>query len=91
MLKGKGFDNLLKFSTFFFWLLALWSICLSLYNLYTGYSKNVEIGTTLTFMFFAFLSKYQYAIQYWLNKLEIINKQERERQLGIESNKSVDS
>lgn len=46
-----------------------------------GYSDSIDIGPTFTFMFFAFFAKYQYAIQYWLNRLEIINTQEREKQL----------
>ncbi|MEG2053245.1 MAG: hypothetical protein RRZ92_04810 [Bacilli bacterium] len=50
-----------------------------------GYSESIDMGPTFTFMFFAFFAKYQYAIQYWLSKLEIINTQERNRQLQIDS------
>jgi len=64
-----------------FSLLAICSICLALYNKYMGYSESIDIGHTFTFIFFAFFSKYQYAIQYWLSKLEIINTQEREKHL----------
>lgn len=68
-----------------FWLFAMWSIGLALYNKYMGYSESIDMGPTFTFMFFAFFAKYQYAIQYWLSKLEIINTQERNRQLQIDS------
>jgi len=81
MFKGKSFDNFLKLSTYMFWLLTIWSIGMALYNKYMGYSDSIDIGPTFTFMFFAFFAKYQYAIQYWLNRLEIINTQEREKQL----------
>lgn len=68
-----------------FWLFAMGSIGLALYNKYMGYSQSIDMGSTFTFMFFAFFAKYQYAIQYWLSKLEIINTQERNRQLQINS------
>lgn len=84
MFKGKSFDNFLKLSAYMFWLLAIWSVGLTLYDKYMGYSESIDMGPTLTFMFFTFFTKYQYAIQYWLSKLEMINTQERNRQLQID-------
>lgn len=89
MFKGKSFDNFLKLSTYMFWLLTMWSIGMALYNKYMGYSESIDMGSTFTFMFFAFFSKYQYAIQYWLSKLEIINTQERNRQLQRDSDERI--
>ncbi|WP_249451934.1 MULTISPECIES: hypothetical protein [Acinetobacter] len=54
-----------------------------------GYSESIDMGPTFTFMFFAFFSKYQYAIQYWLSKLEITNTQERNRQLQIDADERI--
>jgi len=88
MFKGKSFDNFLKLSTYMFWLLTMWSIGMALYNKYMGHSENIDMGPTFTFMFFAFFSKYQYAIQYWLSQLETINTQERTRQLKTDSDQS---
>ncbi len=89
MFKGKSFDNLLKLSTYMFWLLTMWSIGMALYDKYMGYSESIDMGPTFTFMFFAFFSKYQYAIQYWLSKLEITNTQERNRQLQIDADERI--
>lgn len=85
MFTGKSFDNFLKLSTYMFWLLAICSIGLTLYEKYMGHSESIDIGPTFTFMFFAFFAQYQYAIQYWLSKLEIINTQERNKKLQIDS------
>ncbi|TCM65060.1 hypothetical protein EC844_11623 [Acinetobacter calcoaceticus] len=90
MFKGKSFDNVLKLSTYMFWLLAICSIGLTLYNKYMGYSESLDMKPTFTFMFFALFAKYQYAIQYWLNKLETINTKERDKKLSIDSDRSTD-
>ena len=89
MLKGKRFDNFLKLSTYMFLLLAIGSIGVTLYEKYMGYAESIDMGPTFTFMFFAFFAKYQYAIQYWLSKLETINTQERNRQLKIDADETI--
>lgn len=81
MFKGKNFDNFLKASVYIFSLLAFVSIVIAIYNKYMGYSEHIEIGSTCTFIFFAFFAKYQYAIQFWLEKLEKINTAQRNKQL----------
>lgn len=89
MFKGKSFDNFLKLSAYMLWLLAIWSISLILYDKYMGYSESIDMRPTFTFIFFAFFAKYQYTIQYWLNKLETINTQEREKQLRMNPEEST--
>lgn len=82
--KGKLFDNFLKVSFYLFWLLAILAISVALYDKYMGHANNVELKPALTFLFFAFFAKYQYAIQYGLNQLEVINNKERKRQLMLD-------
>lgn len=82
--KDKIFDNILKLSFYLFSILAVFSMSVTLYDKYMGYTSSIELKPALIFLFFAFFAKYQYAIQYGLNRLEIINNKERHRQLMLD-------
>lgn len=84
MFKGKPFDRFLKLSSFLFMLLTLFSIGVAIYEKYMGHAETIELRSAFVFMFFTFLAKYNYAIQYWMQRLEDINHAERKRQLDLD-------
>lgn len=89
MFKGKSFDNFLRLSFFIFMVLTFLSLGQSIYDRVTGEAEQIVLKPALTFMFFAFFAKYQYAFQYWAKRLERINEEERQRQLRIDQEKTI--
>jgi hypothetical protein len=89
MFQGKSFDNFLRLSFFMFMSLTFLSLGQSIYDRITGEVEQIILKPALTFMFFAFFSKYQYAVQYWAKRLELINEGERQRRLRLEKEKLI--
>ena len=89
MFKGKRFDNFLRLSFFMFMILTFLSLGQSIYDRMIGETEQIVLKPTLTFMFFAFFAKYQYAIQYWAKRLEFVNEGERQRQLRLDKEQAV--
>ncbi|WP_327858566.1 hypothetical protein [Acinetobacter guillouiae] len=89
MFKGKSFDNFLKFSFFMFMVLTFCALGMAIYEKFIGQADKIVLGPALTFMFFAFFAKYQYAIQYWGKRLNLINEGERQRQLRLDEDTKV--
>jgi len=85
MFKLKITDRCLTFVFYMFLVSAFFALGSSLYDKYTGHAKEIDFSSVYTFIFFAFFTRYQYAIQYWLQKAERINNEERKRHLAQEN------
>ena len=83
MLSLKITDRCLTILFYLFLVLAVVSILGEIYENFTDVGNRIDLRSTYTFIVFAFLAKYQYAIQYWLRKIDKVNVEERKRQLRI--------
>ena len=69
---------------YLFLICAFCSLGSELYEKFFIAKRTMDLSSFYTFLFFALLTRYYYAIVYLLIKLEGINQQERQRQLDRE-------
>lgn len=89
-MKLKLRDKDIRFLYFFFatmMIISLFAVC------YAGLFQNVaklNLSAFYTFLFFTLFTRYFYAIQYAIEKIERINQRERQHQLDLEArNKKI--
>lgn len=74
-------DRCLTLIFYIFLGLALFALGIQFYEKIFSNRQNIDLTTPFNFIFWAFFAKYNYAIQYFLKKIALINNEERNRQL----------
>lgn len=74
-------DRTLKILHKFFVVLSIFALSVGLYDFVKGNTETMKIGSFVTFIVLSYICKYYYVIVYWSKRIDIINTQERERQL----------